>query len=69
MTWLPPSDGYQKDEEGPEAKMHREQQALEALVERLIASLRPEDARRRLISWANIKKWKLPRRVRPIEPS
>lgn len=39
---------------------------VEATVERLWASLRPEHAQMPLISWANIKKWKLPRRVRPV---
>jgi hypothetical protein len=62
----PPSEGYQPEEEDPEAKMYREGQEREATAERLIASLRPEDALRRLISWANLKKWKLPRRARPI---
>lgn len=66
MSYLPPSEGYQPEEEGPEAKMHREQMALEATVDALIASLRPDHASARLISWENIKRWNLPHRAFPI---
>lgn len=65
-------EGYKPEEEGPEARMAREIQEQHEkdckAIDCLLASLKPEDALRRLIPWRLIKKWRLPHRSRPIEP-
>ena len=65
------NDGYQPSEEGPEAKLERlaqEQHEKDcAMAEKLLASLTPEHALRRLIPWRLIKKWRLPHRSFPVE--
>lgn len=51
--------------------MHRERLAQHErdcnAVDRLLRSLRPEHATRRLIPWSLIKKWKLPHRHYPLD--
>lgn len=71
MYWKPPEgDGYTPADDGPEARMHREQLVQHErdcnAVERLLASITPEHATRRLIPWAMIKKWRLPHRHYPL---
>lgn len=56
--------GYEhRDDEGPEARAHREQLELDewrqARVESLLRSLSPEDATRELFTFAEIKYWGL----------
>lgn len=62
--------GYRPDEEGPEARLRREQQEQEqadqATVERLLRSLQPEDARMHIFSWETMQRWGIPRRFRRI---
>ncbi len=72
-------EGYQPpEEEGPEAKLAREQLAAEEAARKqherdcwtadcLLASLKPRDARRRLVSFQAQRFWNLPRRARPVD--
>lgn len=58
------------EDETPEARLYREtreqQQADEDTVERLLRSLKPEDARMHLFSWETMVRWAIPRRFRRI---
>lgn len=68
--WKPPEDDYTPADDGPEARMHRKQMEQQErdcnAVERLLASLKPEHATRRLIPWRLIKQWNLPHRKYPL---
>ena len=65
------NEGYKPEEEGPEARLAREileqQEKDQQMVDKLLASLTPEHATRRLIPWRLIKKWNLRHRSYPVE--
>jgi len=68
MGYEPP---YQPEfPETPETRMAREireqEERDQATVERLLASLRPEDAYMHVFSWETMKRWGIPRRFRRI---
>lgn len=69
--WFPPKEEFPSGE-GPEERMHREVQEQHEkdckTVACLIASLKVEDRVRKLIPYNLIKKWRLPRRSRPVDP-
>lgn len=68
--YKPEGGGYQPEDDGPEARMHRElseqELADQATVERLIRALRPEDATMHIFSWTEMLRWGIPRRFRRI---
>lgn len=68
MTWEPPREYGPTDNPEAWSQQQRSQQEIRdmATVERLIASLRPEDARMHVFSWATMVRWGIPRRVRRI---
>lgn len=65
MDWADENHYEGRDEEGPEAEMFRnlseEERERMRAAEDLLSSLRPEDSRRVLWTWAQIKKYALKR--------